>query len=98
MSEYMSAFAWTLHLREECDMSSIFKWSTADLNSELSFSWAGYLTKIKQPILLYYLPVAKGKRWIHAFMRHLVQDLNLGYPFHFLVVKTYANHDYGANV
>ena len=39
---------------------SIFKWSTAGLNSELSF-WTGCLTKAKEPILPNYLPISNGR-------------------------------------
>ena len=36
------------------DIRSIFKLSKASLNSEFSYSWTGYLTKVKKPSLPYY--------------------------------------------
>ena len=47
-------------LRAGCDIMFIFKRSTTDLNSELSFTESGCHTKIKES-LLYYLQIAEGK-------------------------------------
>ena len=59
-----------------CDTRTIFKWSTAGLNSEFSFSQTSYLTKPKEPSLSYYLPIAtKGRRdGFMPFWRALVQN------------------------
>ena len=40
---------------------SIFKRSLRGLNSEFSFSQTSFLTKVKEPNLLYYLPVARER-------------------------------------
>ena len=59
---------------EGCDTGSIFQGSLTCLNSEISFSKTGCLTKAKEPSLPYYLPLA-GRRIIRfiPFPRVLVQ-------------------------
>ena len=43
------------------DTRSIFKRSLTGLNSEFSFSWTSCLTKVEEPSLSYYLPIAGGR-------------------------------------
>ena len=38
-----------------CDASSLFQQSSIDMNSEFSFSTAGFCKKAKEPTLIYYL-------------------------------------------
>ena len=49
-------FAW-----EGYNAMSIFQWRITVLNSEFSFSLSGCHTKVKEPSLSYYLPIAGGK-------------------------------------
>ena len=42
----------------EYDTKSVFKWNTASLNSEFSFSYTDCLTRDKEPNVLFYLPTA----------------------------------------
>ena len=50
-----------------------FEWSLTGLNSEYSFSSTGCHAKIKEPSLLYYLPLARGRTvGFIPFMRVLV--------------------------
>ena len=53
-------------LQAGCNIMSIFKQSTAGLNSAFSFFYTGCLTKAKEPSLLNYLPIARG--WTDRFM------------------------------
>ena len=46
-----------------------FKQSLINLNTDLSFSWTGCLTKVKESSLPYYLPIAWENLWIHTFPR-----------------------------
>ena len=71
---------------------SIFKPSKADLNSEISFSLTGCLTKVTQSAHSY----GGEKRWIYTFLKsistnwnayRLIQDLNSSNGFHFLLRK-----------
>ena len=55
-----------LSARAECDLRSVFKRVLTSLNSDFSFSHTGYLTKVNDPSLFYYLPIAGG--WILGFM------------------------------
>ena len=50
-----------LSARAECDTRTIFKQSVTDLNSEFSVSYTGCHTKVKEPSVLYYLPIAGGR-------------------------------------
>ena len=50
----------------ECDTQSTFKWNTAGLNSEFSFSKIGCLIKSREPNLPYYLLITRGR--IDVFM------------------------------
>ena len=43
------------------DTRSIFKRSLTGLNSEFSFSWTSCLSKVEEPSLSYYLPIAGGR-------------------------------------
>ena len=43
------------------DTISIFKLSLTGLNSEFSFFLTSFHTKVKEPSLLYYLPIAGGR-------------------------------------
>ena len=52
----------TPSLQAGCDIQSIFKGSTAGLNSESSFSKTGCPFKAKENSLLYYLLIAVGER------------------------------------
>ena len=53
--------------RTRCDTRSI-KRGKADFNSEFSFSKNCYLTKVKEPSLVYYLPiVSKGMAGFMSF-------------------------------
>ena len=45
-------------LEQDVTHGQIFQWSLTGLNSEFSFSWTGYHTKVKEPSLPYYLPIA----------------------------------------
>ena len=62
--------------RAGCDMRSIFKLNTANLNYNVPFTW----TKAKEPILLYYLPTAKSgnERLINDFHKgiHMKSNTN----------------------
>ena len=42
-------------------LSQFFKRSSTNLNSEFSFSWTGYYTKVKVPTLLHHLSIAGGR-------------------------------------
>ena len=44
-----------------CDTRLISKQSLTCLNSEFSFSLTSYLTKVKEPNLPYYSPIAGGR-------------------------------------
>ena len=44
------------------DTRPIFKWHKTGLNSEFSFSYIGYLTKVKERSLSYYLPIAGARK------------------------------------
>ena len=56
-----------------CDTRSIFKWRSADLNTEFSFSLTGCLIKAKEPSLYYYLLIAEARRdGFMPFLRALV--------------------------
>ena len=41
------------------DSRAIFNWSLTGLNSEFSFSKAGFLSKAKEPSSPYYLPIVR---------------------------------------
>ena len=78
-------------LQVRCDTRSIFKWSTAGLKSEFSFSETDCLTKAKETSLPYYLPIVEESKWIYAFLKgtkgnanSFIKDLNSGPLFHFL--------------
>ena len=67
---------------------SIFKRSTAGLNSSFSFFYIGCLTKAKEPSLSYYLPIAREDNgWILAFLTQnansFMEDLNSDHRFYF---------------
>ena len=72
---------------------SLFKWSTAGLNSEFSFLWTGSLIKAKEASLLYYLSIAGWRTaefipFPRTLMlnatKNLIQDCNSECWFYFL--------------
>ena len=50
-----------LSARAGGDTRSIFKLIFIDLNSDFSFPWTCCRTKVKEPILPYYLHITKGE-------------------------------------
>ena len=65
-------FTQLLCYRQDEIQGHFFKQSKAGLNSEFDFSYTNYLSKAKEPILSYYLPIAgRRKKWIHGLsQRH----------------------------
>ena len=51
----ITVYILTLSLPAECDTRTIFKWSTAGLNSKFFFSWINYQTSLPShlPIAMY---------------------------------------------
>ena len=73
-NQSMSDYAFidpTSPLQSRRNTRSIFKQSTAGLDSEFSFSKTGYLIKVKEPNLFYYLLIAEGRR--DGSLLHIVE-------------------------
>ena len=90
---YIHIFIQPLVPQARCETRSIFKLSKTSLNSDLSFSWTGCLTKAKEPRLSKYSLLVGRGRWIHILPKGIttewnanshIEKLNLDYQLHFL--------------
>ena len=85
----------TSPIRAVCGTRSISKRSKVTLNSEISFSKTGCLTKAKESSLPFYLFIASVRIWVHAFpmKSSSVKYLNSRHWYHFYDDNRCANHD-----
>ena len=82
-----------------CNAKSIFQQNLTRLNWEFSFSQTYWHTKVKEPSLLYYLPIAEGR--IFGFMPFLrilmVYEMQLASSMiwtHFTMSISYDDNHY----